>query len=34
MALLKELGFIDLRVERLYPTLYGANEFWAVLRAG
>lgn len=26
------VGLIDLRVERLYPTLFNALEFWAVLR--
>lgn len=28
---LTSLGLINLRLERLYPTLYGSNEFYAVL---
>jgi SAM-dependent methyltransferase len=31
---LRELGYIDLGLERLYPTRYGMNEFWFVLRKG
>ena len=29
---LRECGFIGLELERLYPTRYPSNEFWAVLR--
>ena len=31
IGLLRHLGFIQLSVERLYATRYGAGEFWAIL---
>jgi predicted SAM-dependent methyltransferase len=33
LALLRDLGLTGLVVSRIYPTLSGNNEFWAVLRA-
>jgi hypothetical protein len=33
IGLLGELAYIRLVVERVYPTRFGSNEFWAVLRA-
>jgi hypothetical protein len=33
IAVLAGLGLIDLRVERIYPTVAGSNEFYAVLAA-
>lgn len=33
MRLLRELGYIDLHIERLYPTRFRKNEFWAVLQS-
>ena len=33
ISVLAELGLINLEVEYLYPTRYGSNEFWVVLRS-
>jgi hypothetical protein len=29
---LNELSYIQLNTERVYPTLYGKNEFWVILK--
>lgn len=34
LELLHSEGYTELHLERLYPTLHGQNEFWAVLRKG
>ena len=31
---LNELALIDLKVHRIYPTLYGSVEFYAILKKG
>lgn len=32
MTILYELSYIQLKIEEIYPTLYGKNEFWAILK--
>lgn len=31
-GLLRELGHIQMRIERMYPSRYGSNEFWVILK--
>jgi len=32
MSLLLDMSYVNLKVERIYPTLFGSNEFFAVLK--
>jgi SAM-dependent methyltransferase len=32
VRLLRELGYIHMQVERMYPSRFGSNEFWVILK--